>query len=88
MTKMYGATSHVMTEVGGTASRTMKVCGATKSTLSNSIRSYIIPVVTETIWYISRKKLLNKMKEVCGATSHLMDKLIVSEQSERACIYN
>ena len=35
---MFGATSRMMTEVGGGASCTMKVCGATGSILINSIR--------------------------------------------------
>ena len=35
MTEVYGA---IMTEVGGGTSRKMKVCGATESILSNSVR--------------------------------------------------
>ena len=38
MTKVCDATSRVMTEAGGGASRTMKVCRATESNLINSIR--------------------------------------------------
>ena len=37
MTKVYHATSRLMMEVGGGASRTMKVCGATESiSIANS----------------------------------------------------
>ena len=32
---VFGATSRMMTEVGGGASRTMKLCGATESILIN-----------------------------------------------------
>ena len=35
---MFGATSRMMTEVGGGASCTMKVCGATENISINSIR--------------------------------------------------
>ena len=35
---VFRATSRMMTEVGGVASCTMKVCGATESILINSIR--------------------------------------------------
>ena len=34
----------------------------------------------ETVYFMTRRKLLHRMKEVCGATSHMMDKLIVVEQ--------
>ena len=34
---VYDATRHKMTEVGGGASRMMKVCGASESILINSI---------------------------------------------------
>ena len=34
-------------------------------------------VVIDMRQYISRQKILHKMKEVCGAISHKMDELIV-----------
>ena len=37
-TEAYGATNCTMMEVGGAISSMMKVCGATKSTLSKSVR--------------------------------------------------
>ena len=40
-TKVYDVTSRMMTEVGGGASSTMKVCGATESILINSIIYYL-----------------------------------------------
>ena len=38
MTEACGATNCTMVEVGGAISSMMKVCGVTKSTLSNSVR--------------------------------------------------
>ena len=38
MTEACGATNYTMMEVGGAISSMMKVCGATKSTLSKSVR--------------------------------------------------
>ena len=38
MTEACGATNCTMMEVGGAISSMMKVCGATKSTLSKSVR--------------------------------------------------
>ena len=38
MTEACGATNCTMTEVGGAISSMMKVCGATKSTISKSVR--------------------------------------------------
>ena len=38
MTEACSATNCTMMEVGGAISSTMKVCGATKSTLSKSVR--------------------------------------------------
>ena len=38
MTEACGATNYTIMEVGGATSSTMKVCGANKSTLSNSVR--------------------------------------------------
>ena len=38
MTETCGATNCIMMEVGGAISSMMKVCGATKSTLSKSVR--------------------------------------------------
>ena len=38
MTEACGATNCTMMEVGGAISSMMKVCGATKSTLSESVR--------------------------------------------------
>ena len=64
MTEVGGATSHKMTEVGG-VSRMMKVRGATKSTLTIASGNLIISVLTDMRWYILRRKLLHKMKEIC-----------------------
>ena len=59
----------MMTEVGGGSCRTMKVCGTTESILINMSGNLSI----------SRRKLLHKMKEVCGVISHNMDELIVRQ---------
>ena len=59
-TKVYDATSHMMTEVGRGASHTMTVCGATESILITG--NLTISVVIDTRRYISRQKLLHKMK--------------------------
>ena len=40
MTEACGATNCTMMEVGGAISSMMKVCGATKSTLSKSVRYF------------------------------------------------
>ena len=40
MTEACGATNCTMVEVGGAISSMMKVCGATKSTLSKSVRFF------------------------------------------------
>ena len=57
----------MMTDVGEGASCMMKVCGATESTLTGN--RY------ETVYF--EAKATTKVKEVCGATSHMMDILIV-----------
>ena len=64
--------------MGGGASRTMKVCGATESIFINS--NLIISVVIDMRQCISRRKILHKMNEVCGAISHKMDKLLRKHQ--------
>ena len=74
MMKVYNSTSRMMTEVDGGASHMMKVRGATENILINSI---IMSVIIDMRWYISRQKVLLKMKEVCGAISHKMKELIV-----------
>ena len=73
MTEVSRATSHIMMEVGGATSCIMKVCGATKSTLKYVSRC-------EVVYFMMTRKLLHRMKEVCGATSNMMkDELIVGE---------
>ena len=67
-----------MMEVGGAISSMMKVCGATKSTLVKF--NYVCGNRCESVYFMMRRKLLNRMKEMCGATSRMMkDELIVGE---------
>ena len=70
MTEACGATNCTMMEVGEAISCMMKVCGATKSTLS------------ETVYFMTRRKLLHRMKEVCGATRHMMDDGLIVEEHQ------
>ena len=81
MTEACGATNCTMMEMGEAISSMMKVCGATKSTLSKVSGNLIIcGNICETVYFMMRQKLLHRMKEVCGATSHMMkDELIVGE---------
>ena len=81
MTAAYGATNCTMTEVGESISSMMKVCGGTKSTLSKVSGNLLMSVVIDVmVYFMMMRKLLHKMKEVCGATSHMMkDELIVGE---------
>ena len=67
MTEACGATNCTMMEVGGAISSMMKVCGATKSILSKSVRefNYVCGNRCETVYFV-RRKLLHRMKEVCG----------------------
>ena len=62
-----------MTEVGGGASRTMKVCGTTESILINSIRlfNYVCGNRYEMVYFEAI------ITEVCGAISHKTDELVV-----------
>ena len=60
-----GSTNSVMTEMGGGASRTMKV--------GEDARNLIISAVID----MKRVKLMHKMKEICGAINHMMDQLIM-----------
>ena len=51
----------------------MKVCGATKSTLSKVSGNLIMSVVIDVmVYFMMRRKLLHMMKEVCGTTSRMM----------------
>ena len=75
-----------MMEVGEAISSMMKVCGATKSTLSKVSGNLIMSVVIDVRRYLSsvpfmmRRILLHRMKEVCGANSRMMkDELMVGE---------
>ena len=70
-----------MMEVGEAITSMMKVCGTTKSTISRQSGNLIMPVVIDvTGYFMMRRKLLHRMKEDCGATSHMMnDELIVGE---------
>ena len=64
-----------MMEVGGATSSMMKVCGATVRYFN-----YLCGNRCKTVYYMIRRKLLHRMKEVCGATSRMMnDKLVVGE---------
>ena len=68
-----------MMEVGKAISRLM-VCGATKSTLSKVSGNLIMSGNRcETVHFMMRRKLLHRMKEVCGTTRRMMDELIVEE---------
>ena len=72
----------LMVEVGEAISSMMKVCGATKSTSSKVSGNLIMSVVIDVrrFYFMMRRKLVHRMKEVCGATSHMMkDELIVEE---------
>ena len=53
MTEACGATNYTMMEVGEAISSMMKVCGATKSTLSKVSGNLIISVVIDVRRYIS-----------------------------------
>ena len=82
MTEVCGATNCTMMEMGGAITSMMKVCGATTSTLSKSVRklNYVCGNRCEMVYFMVRRKLLHRMKEVCGATSRtIKDKLIVGE---------
>ena len=63
MTEACGATNSTMMEVGG----------------AKSVRqfNYVCGNRCETVYFMMRRKLLYRMKEVCGATSCMMDELIV-----------
>ena len=67
-----------MMEVGEAISRIMKVCGATKST-SSKVSGNFCGNRFETVYFMMRRKLLHRMKEVCGVTRRMMDELIVEE---------
>ena len=56
-----------MMEVGEAISRLIKVYGATKSTLSK-VSGNFCGNRCETVYFMMRRKLLHRMKEVCGAT--------------------
>ena len=70
-----------MMEVGRAISSMMKVYGATKSTLSNSVRlfNYVCGNRCNMAYFMMSRKLLHRKKEVCGATSRMMNKLIVGK---------
>ena len=69
MTAACGATNCTMMEVGEALSCMMKVCGATKSTLSKVLGNLIMTGNRcETVYFMTRRKLLHRMKEVCCAT--------------------
>ena len=53
MTEACGATNCTMMEVGGAISSMMKVCGATKSTSSKSVRLFNLSVIIDVRRYIS-----------------------------------
>ena len=75
MTEACGATNCTMMEVGEAISGMMKVCRATKSTLSVRYGNRC-----ETVYFMMRQKLLHRMKGMCGTTSHMMkDELIVGK---------
>ena len=77
MTEACGATNCTMMEVGEAISSMMKVCGATKSTLS--VRKFS-GNKCETVYFMMRQKLLHRMKRKCGATSRMMkDELIMGK---------
>ena len=85
MTEACGATNCTMMEVGEAISRMMKVCGATKSTLSKVSGNLIINHCgnrCETVYFMTRRKLLHRMKEVCGATRHMMDDGLIVEEHQ------
>ena len=72
-----------MMEVGEAISRMMNVCGATKSTLSKVSGNLIMTVVIDvTAYFMTRQKLLHRMKEVCGATRHMMDDGLIMEEHQ------
>ena len=61
----------------------MKVCGATKSTLSKVSGNLIMTGNRcETVYFMTRRKLLHRMKEVCGATRHMMDDGLIVEEHQ------
>ena len=73
-------TNSTMMEVGEAISSMMKVCGATKSTLSKVSGNLIMSVVIDvTVYFMMRRKLLHRMKEACTTSRMMKDKLIVGE---------
>ena len=71
---VYDATSHMMMEVGEEPVVQWRYVELLKAFWFIVSVNLIISVVIEMRQYISRRKILHKMKEVCGAISHKMDK--------------
>ena len=57
----------------------MKVCGATKSVKKFN---YDCDNRCETVYFMTRRKLLHRMKEVCGVTRHMMDDGLIVEEHQ------
>ena len=79
-TEACSAINCTMMVVGEAICSMMKVCGATKSTLSVRKFNYVCGNRCETVYFMMRQKLLHMMKGMCGATSRMMkDELIVGK---------